>query len=69
MSNRNSVRDILYRAGAEGRMPVFDGTFSTPAQGVSLILKQLENAVLPRRYRLDFDTAPRSRSTWPNARC
>jgi hypothetical protein len=55
MSNRNSVRDILYRAGAEGRMPVFDGTFSTPAQGVSLILKQLENAVLPRRYRLAFD--------------
>jgi hypothetical protein len=54
MSNRNSVRDILYRAGAEGRMPVFDGTFSTPAQGVSLILKQLENGVLPRRYRLAF---------------
>jgi hypothetical protein len=32
MSNRNSVRDILYRAGAEGRMPVFDGTFSTPVR-------------------------------------
>jgi hypothetical protein len=56
MSSRNSVRDILYRAGAEGRMPTFEGKFSTPAQGVSLILRQLENAVLPRRYRLSFDT-------------
>jgi hypothetical protein len=55
MSARNSVRDILYRAGAEGHLPGVDRAFSSPAQGVALILRQLEHGVLPRRYRLAFD--------------
>ena len=59
MTERNSVRDILYRAGAEGHLPSVDRSFSSPAHGVSLILRQLEFGVLPRRYRLAFDTGSR----------
>jgi hypothetical protein len=59
MTDRNAVRDILYRAGAEGHMRVVDRPISSPAQGVSLILRQLEYGVLPRRYRLEFDTGGR----------
>jgi hypothetical protein len=59
MTDRNSVRDILYRAGAEGHLPAIDRSFSTPAQGVSVILRQLETGVLPRRFRLDFNTGGR----------
>jgi hypothetical protein len=55
MTNRNSVRDILYRAGAEGRVSAARRSFSSPAQGLSTILRHLENGVLPRRHRLDFD--------------
>jgi hypothetical protein len=53
MSARNSVRDILYRAGAEGHMPGVEGVLDRPA-GHAVILRQLEHGVLPRRYRLDF---------------
>lgn len=56
MTDRNSVRDILYRAGAEGHMSAIDRPITSTAQGVSVILRQLENGVLPRRYRLEFDT-------------
>jgi hypothetical protein len=56
MSARNSVRDILYRAGAEGHLPGVERAFSSPAQGISVILKQLEHGVLARRYCLDFDS-------------
>lgn len=56
MTDRNSVRDILYRAGAEGQPLAVKRAFSSPAQGVSVILKQLENGVLPRCFHLDFDS-------------
>ncbi|GEM_PF-1828314 len=59
MTDRNAVRDILYRAGAEGHMRVADRPISSPAQGVSLILRQLEYGILPRRFRLEFDTGGR----------
>lgn len=59
MTDRNSVRDILYRAGAEGHMSAFERFFSSPAQGVSAILRHLENGVLPRRYILEFDDGGR----------
>lgn len=59
MTDRNCVRDILYRAGAEGQMPAVDRAIASPAQGMAAILRQLENGVLPRRYRLDFDTGGR----------
>jgi hypothetical protein len=59
MSARNSVRDILYRAGAEGHMPGVERAISSPVQGIAVILRQLEHGVLPRRFRLDFDTGAR----------
>ncbi|MDG4647763.1 hypothetical protein P6F26_04860 [Roseibacterium sp. SDUM158017] len=63
MSNRNTdrnvVRDILYRAGAEGASLTATRAFASATQGMSVILRQLEDCVLPRRFELLFDGGAR----------
>ena len=55
MTARNSVRDILYRAGAEGAAPMAPRAYANPVQGMSVVLGLLEDGVLPRRVTLSFD--------------
>jgi hypothetical protein len=55
MTDRNLVRDILYRAGAEGGALTATRAFSSAGQGLAVILRQLEDCVLPRRFELVFD--------------
>ncbi|MFW5641566.1 MAG: hypothetical protein ACOCY0_02255 [Roseicyclus sp.] len=52
---RNSVRDILYRAGAEGAAPSATRSYANPLQGMAVVLGLLEDGVLPRRVTLAFD--------------
>jgi hypothetical protein len=59
VTNRNAVRDILYRAGAEGASLTVTRAFSSPRQGLRVILRQLEDCVLPRRFELSFDGGAR----------
>jgi hypothetical protein len=59
MTDRNSVRDILYRAGAEGASLTAARAYSSHVQGISVILRQLEDCVLPRRVELGFDGGAR----------
>jgi hypothetical protein len=56
VTERNSVRDILYRAGAEGAGLSAAHVYATPVQGLSLVLAELEGGVLPRRVTLAFDS-------------
>ncbi len=56
---RNAVRDILYRAGAEGASLTVTRAFASAEQGVTVILRQLDDCVLPRRFELQFDVGAR----------
>ena len=55
MTERNSVRDILYRAGAEGAALMAPRAFANPGQGLSVIFDHLQDGILPRRLTLAFD--------------
>jgi hypothetical protein len=55
VTERNSVRDILYRAGAEGATLTAGRAYATPAEGMAAILSHLDDGVLPRRVTLAFD--------------
>lgn len=55
MTDRVTIRDILYRAGAEGASLTATRIFSSPGQGLRVILRQLGDCVLPRRFELSFD--------------
>jgi hypothetical protein len=55
VTERNSVRDILYRAGAEGAAPTATRAYANPVQGLAVILSHLEDGVLPRRVTLSFE--------------
>jgi hypothetical protein len=56
---RNTVRDILYRAGAEGASLTVTRAFASAEQGVTVILRQLDDCVLPRRFEMQFDGGAR----------
>lgn len=55
-TDRNSVRDILYRAGAEGTGLGAPVPFKSAREGLSGILARLEDGILPRRIGLNFDS-------------
>lgn len=55
MTDRNAVRDILYRAGVEGTPNGSEHAFSSATHGLAVILRQLEDGVLPRLFDLRFD--------------
>jgi hypothetical protein len=59
MTDRNAVREILYRAGAEGASLTATRAFSSPGQGLRVILRQLGDCILPRRFELSFDGGAR----------
>jgi hypothetical protein len=59
MTDRNAVRDILYRAGAEGSSMTATRVFASATQGVAAILRQLEDCVLPRRFEMAFESGAR----------
>lgn len=56
MTSRNAVRDILYRAGAEGAGRGASVSFDTAKGGLAAILSKLDDGILPRRVGLVFDT-------------
>ncbi|MGP1356671.1 hypothetical protein [Roseicyclus sp.] len=59
MTDRNAVRDILYRAGAEGASITAARAYASPVQGAAVMIRQFEDSVLPRRFEMDFDSGAR----------